>query len=382
MRIEKKSLARAQRVLKTVVMPRPYRPVLGSVLILDGYAYATDLENTVRVALNPGAREDPPFLVPWVTFKALKGDTEIAPVLGSETPKVRVMGATVASFALEEYPPVPEYTGSLRPLHDLNRLLLHLRRCDVVRAKEKMARALLTGIGVSEDGTIVATDGFSVYLSDADAEGQALAAAAGGHGVLPGVAASILSAFGWSEAAVGAATKLVEQDSYAGGKHTKIATMQTNWYFTSHGEGAWLRGLEGKYLPIRDMLPRKFPHAVTVNRRDLLAAVEQAGMVATEEPYPVALQADGALRVYAKQDDNEYDRTLRAQVTGAPLTVYFHARRLSAVLGKAADGEEAVTIEFSSTEGAARIRLQEGTLAQMPLVMDDRAPLPPRQVPA
>ncbi|MDA8261217.1 MAG: hypothetical protein M0Z47_00140, partial [Actinomycetota bacterium] len=315
MRIEKKPLARAQRVLKTVASNRSPLPILSNILIRDGYAVATDLESTVKVAVSTSPQTEPPFLVPWSVFKGLKGDVEIAPMLPDpEKPRVKIDDATFESTALDNFPPVPELelVAGRQPIN-MEHLLLHLRRCDVVRSKGDVSRLLLTGIGVFEDGRIVATDGFRVYYSDARTcyEGRVLAGAVGavgGQGVLPGVAANVLSAFGWDHAEVGVTSKIVEQDSYAGGEHTKIKAYQSRWCFTANGEAAWLRGLEGKYFAVRDLVPKQFPNAITVGRHELLAAVEKAAKVATNKPHPMVLQAGGSgLRVYAKQEGNEFD---------------------------------------------------------------------------
>ena len=379
MRVEKKALARAIRVLKTVVMPRPFKPVLGSVLFTGGYAYGTDLEHTIKVAVAPGAQSEPPFLIPWSAFKSLKGDTEIAPVLTDpEKPKVKIGGATLESFKIEDFPALPEAIPSRLQTVNMEHLLLHLRRCDVVRATGETARALLTGIGVCEDGAIIATDGFAVYWSDPEPcyEGRALASAAGGQGVLPGVTCAILSAFGWDHASAGAETKTMEQDSYAGGKRTTIKTNQTRWYFGSDGEAAWLRGLEGRYFAVRDLVPKEFPHTATFDRLELLQAVEEAAKVAREAPHPVILQIGaGGVRVYARQEGNEFDGDLRpVAAAGGPLTAGFNTQLLMAALGRIAEGMDEVTLEMSGATTLARVKVDEGTYCIMPLQMPGEVP--------
>jgi DNA polymerase III sliding clamp (beta) subunit (PCNA family) len=381
-RIEKKALARAQRILKTVVPTRTYRPALGTVLIRDGYAYGTNLEHTVKVAVAPGPQMEPPFLVPWSAFKTLKGDVDITPMLTDrDKPKVKISGVLLEGFEVDEYPTLPEPAGNLQPLDDMNRLLLHLRRCDVVRAKENTARALLTGIGVFKDGALVATDGFRAYWNTG-AEGRALAAAVGGNGVLPGEAATILSTFGWNTAEVGVEKRTRMETNYAGGKKADIERADTRWYFTSNGEGAWLRGLEGAYFAVRDLVPKEFPRAVTVNRRELLQVCEQAGRVVIDAPHPIVLQVAGGVRVYAKQLGNEFDSDLHdVGVTGEAITVGFNAEQMQVALAKIADGLEEVTLELSGVNSLARIAVDGGVYAQMPLNLGDE-PTPPERTPA
>ena len=376
MHIEKKALCRAQKVCKTVVPSRAIRPVLGSVLIRDGYAFATDLEHTVKVALAPGAQTEPAFLVPWAAFKGLRGDVGITPVLTDpEKPKVKIGGVLLESFKIDDYPTINDAVPSHLQTVNLEHLLLHLRRCDAVRAEGETARALLTGTAVCEDGAIMATDGFGVYWSDPEPcyEGRALAAAAGGQGVLPGPTCAILSAFGWDHASAGAETKTVEQDSYAGGKRTTIKANQTRWYFGSDGEAAWLRGLEGTYFAVRDLVPKEFPHTITFNRLELLAACQQAAKVASEAPHAVTLEIAGpTVRVYAKHEGDEYDSDLRnVDTAGQPVTIGFNAKQLEAALKPIADGQAEVTLELSGEKTLARVKVSGGTYCQMPLQLAD-----------
>ena len=377
--VEKKSLARAIKVLKTVIPPRPLRPVLGSVLIRDGYAYTTDLEHTVKVALAPGAQVESPFLVPWSAFKALRGDVEISPVLTDpKKPRVRIGGVLLDSFDVDEYPPISDVFPPHMQHVNMEHLLPHLRRADVVRDKDKTARPIITGVGVFDDGTIIATDGYQVYWSDPEPcyEGRVLASATGGHGVLPGVTNSILAAYGWGHASVDAETKVVERDSYAGGKRTKIEVHQTRWCFGCDGEGVWLQGVEGRYPAVRDLVPKTFPHTIAFDRLEVLQTLKQAASVVREKPHTVTLQVNGDdMRVYAKQHGGEFDGDVRIlEATGMLTEISFDVQRLIASLTHIMEGMGAVTLEISGDDTLARMKVTGGVYGILPQDNPDKIP--------
>lgn len=373
MRIEQKALARAQRVLKTMIVPRPVRPVLGSVLVRGGYAIATDLRHTLRVALAPGQQTEPEFLVPWATFKTLKGAVDIAPLPEDpERPRVRVGAVTLESFPLREFPAVPAEPPTHLQTLNMEHLLRHLRRCEVTRAHGETARALLTGVGVFEDGGLVATDGFHVYAADAGPcyEGRALARAAGGNAVLPGEACRVLAAFAWDHASMGA--------------ERTPGTDAPRWCFCSDGEAAWLRGLEGRYFAVRELIPTTYPHTLTLERRALLRLCEQAAAVATEAPHPVLVDlGHGTLRVRARQDGNAFDTTVTAETSGTPFTLGYNAKHLLAGLGKVAEGVATVTLECSGVHTLSRVAVPGGAYTLMPLQLpeEDRE-APPAPAPS
>ena len=377
--IAKKPLARAQKIIKTVIPARPLRPVLGAVLFCNGYAYATDLEHTVKVALAPGAQVESPFLVPWSAFKALRGDAEISPVLTDpKKPRVRIGGVLLDSFDADEYPPISDvFPPRMQPVN-MEHLLPHLRRADVTRAHGETARALLTGVGVFDDGAIIATDGFHAYWSDPEPcyEGRVLASAAGGHGVLPGVTYGILAAFGWDHASAGAETKTRPETSYAGGTKTDIQVHSTRWCFACDGEAAWLRGVEGKYFAVRDLVPKTFPHTIAFDRLEVLQTLKQAASVVREKPHTVTLQVNGDdMRVYAKQHGGEFDGDVRIlEATGMLTEISFDVQRLIASLTHIMEGMGAVTLEISGDDTLARMKVTGGVYGIMPQDNPDKIP--------
>ena len=379
--IQKKPLARAIKVLKTVIPPRPLRPALGSVLIRGGYAYTTNLEHTVKVVLAPGTQVESPFLVPWSAFKALRGDVEISPVLtGLKEHRVRIGGVLLDSFDADEYPPISDVFPPHMQHVNMEHLLPHLRRADVVRDKDKMARELLTGVGVFDDGVIIATDGFHAYWSDPEPcyEGRVLASAAGGHGVLPGVTYGILAAFGWDHASAGAESKPRPETSYTGGTKTDIRAPSTRWCFACDGEAAWLRGVEGRYPAVRDLVPKTFPHTIAFDRLEVLQTLKQAASVVREKvvrekPHTVTLQVNGDdMRVYAKQQGSEFDGDVRIlEATGMLTEISFDVQRLIASLTHIMEGMGTVTLEISGDDTLARMKVSGGTYGIMPTKMPE-----------
>lgn len=353
MRIEQRSLARAIRILKTVCTTRTYRPVLAHILVRGGYAVATDMQHTVRVALAPGGQTEPDFLVPWAAFKALKGAVDIAPLPDA---RVRVGGASLDTMEAAEFPAVPAEPPTHLVALNMEHLLRHLRRAEVTRAQESQSRPLLTGVAVFKDGGILSTDGYRVYVADPGPcyEGRALARAAGGNAVLPGEACRVLGAFAWDHASMGA--------------ERTPGTDAPRWCLCSNGEAAWLRGLEGRYFAVRELIPTAYPHTLTIERRVLIDLCEQAAAVATEAPHPVYLHlGPGTLRARTRQFANTFDTTVPAETSGGPLTTAYNAKLLLDGLRKVADGMVAVTLECSGPKTLSRMVVPGGVFLEMPL---------------
>lgn len=206
MQIAAKPLARAQRVLKTVMPSKPVQPILGSVLLQDGQLSATDLETaiTIRVSEPNGV---PPVLLPWAILRGMKGALDVAyeaPEPAAKTdadghpapkpePKVRLGAVTAPALDVADYPkiaPAPADTDGIQV--GTEALLQHLRRAAVCAAEEGKGRAILTAVGAypkdsPHHGTICATDGFCAYVAKESYVGRALATISLWHTAQPGV---------------------------------------------------------------------------------------------------------------------------------------------------------------------------------------------------
>jgi len=342
MHVEKKSLARIKKIVSAV------RP--GRVVVVDGYADALG-EHRVRVRL--GEPGHAPFVLPLGALRTLSGDVEIEPLPDG---RLRVGNAVVASdLEVMTAPTNPDIRTY--PL-DLTATLVHLRRCEQARAKGPVARALLTAVAVTDDGEFLSTDGRCGYWST-DGSAKPLREAAGREAVLPGVAYKVLRALGWTTAEVG----------WAGGA----------WYFRgANGEEAWLRGLEGRYFPVRELAPGKYTTTLRgVDKAELLQALTEAlKTVAKDPPHAVTLTIYyDILRVSAKnRQGSEFRADVPAErLIGPALTLNVNAKLLLAGLSEVTEGLKAVTMEFSGAETLFQVEVRGaapwhgGVWIQMPM---------------
>lgn len=103
------------------------------------------------------------------------------------------------------------------------------------------------------------------------------------------------------------------------------------------------RTIDGAFPNFKQIIPQAFAHEVRCDRVTLLAAVERAGIMASErEGKAIRLAfSQGDLRLWARASElGEVDEHLAVEFNGEPVEIAFNARYLEEAL-KALDGETA-----------------------------------------
>lgn len=256
-------LLRACVAAAKAVAARNVRPVLGGLHLAAGdeglLVTGTDLEVAISTTAPCNIEEDGVAVVPArqlieVLRRCGDGDVLIA-TKDSATVQVKWGHAqfTLQGYDPNEYPPV-DWPTAWEPAPGVRDAL---RNVCFAAASSETARAMLTGVNLTQTGTL-ATDGFQVAYMKTD---------------LPVTEEVILPAPN-IEAVFGV---------FPSGD-VDIARDKAGVYLRGGDTRARLRALEGKFYPVLDLVPKKWGITVKADRKAVFDALLRVSTVVEQEP--------------------------------------------------------------------------------------------------
>ncbi len=127
-----------------------------------------------------------------------------------------------------------------------------------------------------------------------------------------------------------------------------------------------IRKVEGMFPRYHDVIPPKSDTAIVVGRDDLLRALHNVGLLASDESKSVLFTATaGGLAISSTSENGEANLNLDAEVTGPDLEVKFNYVFLIDVLKNLA--EDKVTIQYQDCDNPARIDSGDFMYVIMPI---------------
>jgi DNA polymerase III subunit beta len=317
---------------------------------------ATDLDVTLRAAFDAETEGNGAFCLPAkkladitralpdaaVEIKADKQDTATLTCVRS---KFKLLGAAAETFPTIPEPPaatvaIPAATlaafverVSFAVTGDESRYALH-------GAKLEMQRDCLR---------LVATDGHRLAYCEARGSfGTEFS------GVIPKKALAPLAALAEG------AKETVEFAAAEGG---------TLLHFRAGGRALVAKTLLGQFPAYEAVLPKNNPHAATVERTSLLAAVRRASLMADQKSHAVKVElAPGSLSVSSVTSDlGEAHDTLPVEYAGPQIAAGFNATYLIDFLSL--DVGERVRLELKDAHAQAELKPAEGETVYRVIVM-------------
>lgn len=119
------------------------------------------------------------------------------------------------------------------------------------------------------------------------------------------------------------------------------------------------RLIKGEYLNYRSMVPREFKTEVIVKCKDLMAAIERATLVMTDErKFPLVLNISGSeIIITANAEQGNSKEVVNANISGDDITLGFNSKNLLETL-RAIDDLE-IKISFTTNQGPCVIKSLE-----------------------
>lgn len=368
------SLKRLIRDLEPAVPNRSPKPILGSILLADGFAVATDLEIRIAVPLPEAAGE--PMLVPFAKLKSiaatLKGSDEVRLSIDGTSCVIEAGGGT---WRLPVESPAEFPSGDAEPGQPIGRLpadqLGSLLRAVKYATDDESSRYALGAVCVqfergsadAEDGTItfVATDGRRLSAASAKVAAQDLD---NSQTLVPSRAALALMRLAASAQAV--------QMSATGSEFVAVI----GEYVEGEGvTGTTLRAriTEGRFPRWQDVDKKPTTEPTEVIVGDLLHAVRMAEICTSETSKSVTLQVTpNGLRLSAQAaETGEAFAECPVQSAGHAVTVKIDPRFAEQWLACGSfDLAEVVKLEATDPGSAVVLRLDQYRTVIMPMAAD------------
>lgn len=347
--VEREELLAAVAAAARAVPQRAEQPVLQGLLLeaQGGTLTATGRDGSFAVrraataqVVQPGAIVLPARPLLEIVRRFGPGPVRIQVDGGSATLRWQHTRMTLRGMDAQRYPaPSGDEEGETVTVGALDFEDLVRRTTFAVSRDE--ARPVLMGVELIYDGQVlraIATDGFRV----AWVEREGLAMAPAGQGVV--LAGRDLAEAGRLVAASGA-----DAVSVTFGTQGQTATIRAGRTCIT------VQVLDGPYPDVPKLLPAAYPHRLVVPRRELLAVIERAMLVAGH-PEVVVFEPVGDRLVVRASDAQwgESRQEVPAQIAGTPPRIAFRARYL--IEGLRLMGEDEVEIGLVQSHQAARLR--------------------------
>lgn len=303
----------------SVVVSRTPKPVLtclkltarSNSLTLE----ATDLEVAVRVSTpNVQIEEEGQALAPAEKLTSIARDSPDATLtLESDAQSLHIHGQDahfrVLSYPLEDFPPIPAFTGEPDFELDASDLLRLIHQTIYATAREN-SRYAINGVLVEREGNrlaLVATDGHRLALAR---EQCRKAKTDNRSAIVPTKALNILSRLlGQTQAPV--QVKLVENQILFA---TESAVVISNL-------------VEGTFPPYRDVIPRDGDRRATVSTEILTSAFRRAALLTSEESKGVRMSFSKDGLVLSSRAPEMGEAEIRVPLTsyeGDPIEIGFN----------------------------------------------------------
>jgi DNA polymerase-3 subunit beta len=259
----------------------------------------------------------------------------------------------------EEYPPLPEFTGTATltlPASGLKWLIDRTHFCVCTDDNRYGINGGHLELSESEDGPrlrMVGTDGHRLSYAEAGFTGDFGMPAAR---LLP-------------RKALGEMRKLAER-----GDEALTLTFSDNGALLETSEGRFFfRLIDGEFPGYREIIPSTSQRRVVIARGLLLAAVKRVGLLASDQTRPVRFAFEGDHLTLSTQnlDIGEAREEVPCELDGEDITVGFNGRYFSEAL--AATTGDQVMIELSDPLMPALLKEQdqdEGLFVIMPMRLD------------
>ena len=259
----------------------------------------------------------------------------------------------------EEYPPLPEFTGTATltmPASGLKWLIDRTHFCVCSDDNRYGINGAHLELSSAEDGPrlrMVGTDGHRLGFAEAGFTGD--------FGMPSG---RLLP-----RKALGEMKKLSER-----GDEELSLSFSDNGALLQTGEGRFFfRLIDGEFPGYREVIPAASQRRVTINRAALLAAVKRVGLLASDQTRPVRFAFEGDHVTLSTQnlDIGEAREEVPCEFDGDDITVGFNGRYFSEAL--AATCGDHVLIELTDPLMPALLREQdqdEGLFVIMPMRLD------------
>jgi DNA polymerase-3 subunit beta len=316
-RVSRDELAAKLAVVARGVSTRTAVLVLGGIqLRAEGEKHhlaATDMEVSLRAALDAGVDSEGPAVVPGRLLLDISRSLPEGEVTIEHKPEEAVVVVSCGSalyrlhtYSTEDFPRLPEVDES--SLHTLERDALVETIGRVSRsASRDESRPVLTGILVRfEPGKLVmaATDSYRLAVKETPVTGT-----------VPDLEAII------------PARALQELARIAGTTDEIQLGLQEN-HVVFGSDGTWLttRRIDGQFPNYRQLLPEQFEHELTMPRAEVLEVVRRASVM-IQRATPLQLRfADGELTVIARTHEvGESKESMPVGFTGETLEIGFNA---------------------------------------------------------
>ena len=352
-----------------VVPARSPKPILQNVkLVADGDGgstlLATDLEVGIRYRVL-GVKVDQPgsAILPTQKMQSILRtcpDDELAVEVGDDQLIVRGLHAQFKMPSEDPalFPEVPDFAAAAYHVvaaADLKRLI----RRTIFATDVESTRYALGGVLVEltpDSITMVGTDGRRLAKMAASAEAEGGAAAPGGQPVIPVKA-----------------LKLIERNLDDDDPPVHLA-IQGNAAVLVRTERAviYSRLVEGRFPRYQDVFPASVDVKVPLEAGSLLAVVEQAAILTSDESRGVDFTfGEGVLKLASQTADvGSSDIDLPINYDGKPVSITFDPRYLTDAL-KTLEPTASVTAELIDHKNAAVFRTEDGySYVVMPLTRE------------
>lgn len=321
-------LSAALALVGRAVSSRPTHPILANVLLaadaatgrlsLTGYDLNLGIQTSIPAAVETsGATTLPARLFGEIVSRlpAVSPITLSAPEDGEQADLTSLSGSyQVRCMAASEFPSLP-LSATGKPVQLRPDALIRGLRATLFASSSDESKQLLTGAHLSfgERLECAATDGHRLAVLELDHPGQAAASAVT-------VPARSLRELERLLSVSGVAEQLA--------MHTSTGQI----VFSCGDQVLCSRTLDGTYPAYRSLIPPSFANRITLDRRELLAALERVAVLADQHNNVVKLSADperSELRITADaQDVGSGSEALAAEITGDSLQIAFNVRYL------------------------------------------------------
>lgn len=312
-------------LVSKAVPSRPSRPVLGNVLMrvkgntvtLIGFDEAMGIQTTFPAQVEgEGDITLPAKLLGDIVSRLPHGDITLTQVEGEDAIDLTCSTGSyqVRGLSAEDYPALPEIEGESIELQA--EVLLRGIRAVLIAISTDETKLMLTGGHILGEGKTLefqATDGHRLSIAQADNDAQSIPTEV----TIPGKALRELDRM---LAAYGGDTVAVRMDD-------------TQAEFTLGGQRITTRLLEGQYPKCRQLVPKQFVREMVCDRRQLIAALERIGVLASLKNDIVKLSLSAAgqtLAVSAEaQEQGKGQETLKVNYTGEDIDIAFNGQYLT-----------------------------------------------------